>query len=76
MAVDTRNRRFSCLGFGQPYGTSVVFPNPDGTIDSSDRSQYIYLYSGISLAAGHPTMARWGGVPHVRLNRPIAGRSW
>ena len=75
MAVDTRNKRFSLLGFGHGYGIPYVLPNPDGTIDSDDRAQLIYLYPGISIVSGQPTMRRWGGVPHVRA-APIFGRSW
>lgn len=78
MAVDTRNKRFSLLGFGQSHGAPVVFFNPDGTNAASDgeRSQYIYLYQGISITGGQPTVQRWGGIPHMRLNRNFAGRSW
>ena len=78
MAVDTRDRRFSMLGFGHAYGSPVVFFNPDGTDATglAERAQYIYLYPGISIQSGQPTMARWGGIPHVRIQRPFAGRSW
>ena len=76
MAVDTRNRRFSMLAFGQAHGSPYVFPNPDGTINSDDRAQFAYLYAGISIVTGQPTMARWGGVPFVTIQRPFAGRTW
>jgi hypothetical protein len=52
MAVDTRDKRFSMMGFSLPI--PKVLANPDGTIDSADRYQMLYLYSGISLA-GAPT---------------------
>lgn len=42
MAVDTRNKRASCLSLGLPFGR--VYPNPDGTIDSNDREQMSYVY--------------------------------
>ena len=78
MPVDSRDKRFSLLGFGQAHGFPYVVPNPDGTISTADRAQWLYLYhgSGISIQTGQPTMTRWGGVPHVRLQRPFAGRSW
>ena len=50
MAVDTRDKRFSIMGLGQP--TPSVLPLPDGAIDTSDRSFFIFLYSGIALGAG------------------------
>lgn len=46
MAVDTRNKRASILGF--VLASAIVFPNPDGTIDGPDRQQIAYSYSGIS----------------------------
>lgn len=78
MAVDTRDKRFSLLGFGQARGAPYVFPNPDGTIAAEDRPQWVYLYhgSGISIVSGQPTMTRWGGVPYVRSYRTPFGRSW
>lgn len=77
MAVDTRNRRFSMLGFAQAHGAPVVFPNPDNDIDTlEDRSHFAYLYPGISIQSGQPTIRRYGGVPHMRNNTPVFGRSW
>ena len=52
MAVDTRDKRFSIMGLALP--TLSLYGNPDGTIDSADRYQLLYLYSGISLG-GAPT---------------------
>ncbi len=77
MAVDSRNKRFSLLGFGQARGAPVVFFNPDGTNAGNvlERAQYLYLYAGLSIQSGQPTIRRWGGIPHVR-NSPIIGRSW
>ncbi len=50
MAVDTRNRRASVLGVGQPF--AVVFPNPDESLDNAgDRQQiaYSYAFEGVAL---------------------------
>ena len=79
MAVDSRDKRFSLLGFGQAHGWPVVFFNPNGTDANSDgeRAQYIYLYQGISIVTGQPTMRRWGGVPYVQPGQSHRfGRSW
>lgn len=48
MAVDTRDKRTALLGIGSPVPS--VFPNPAGTIEAADRSQFLYLYSGIAAA--------------------------
>ena len=43
MAVDTRNRRASCLSLALPFGR--VFPLPDGSLATvPDRQQLSYLY--------------------------------
>lgn len=43
MAIDTRNKRGSALGFLQP--SFQVFPNPDGDISiAPDRAQMCRLY--------------------------------
>ena len=76
MAVDTRNKRFSLLGFAQARGMPLVFPNPDGTLNSDDRAHFVYLYPGISIVSGQPTMQRFGGVPHMKYGPRAFGRSW
>lgn len=77
MAIDTRDKRFSLLGMCQAHGAPVVFPNPDGTIDHTDFEHLLYGYDGIEFAGpGDPRMTRWGGVPHMRVARGFAGRSW
>ena len=49
MAVDTRNKRFSMLGFGQAHGYPYVLPDPSGGFDTElERTQLAYLYAGIS----------------------------
>jgi hypothetical protein len=50
MAVDTRDKRFSMLGFANPF--RLVLPNPDGTIDQADRQQFAYLYRGFYDGGG------------------------
>ena len=77
MAVDTRDKRMSMLGFGQGRGAPFVAPNPDGTDaeDVFERAQWLRFYAGISTQTGQPTIRRWGGVPHVRQG-PTFGRSW
>lgn len=49
MAVDTRDKRASCLGIaGTP---AFVAHNPDGSFSQADRQQAAYAYRGI-LAGG------------------------
>ena len=78
MAVDSRDKRFSLLGFGQAHGWPVVFFGPDDNDADGvfERAQYLYLYSGISIQSGQPTMDRWGGIPWMRIQRVFAGRTW
>lgn len=48
--MDTRNKRASALGIALAF--RIVFPNPDGAIDTSaERQQSAYSYAGISAAA-------------------------
>ena len=49
MAVDTRDKRGSVLGFG--LAALLVLPAP-GAIDQPDRQQVAYAYRGIQ--AGNP----------------------
>ena len=50
MAVDTRDKRFSFLAFGQQV--PWVMPDPDGeTFNAADRAMLIYLYSGLAVVA-------------------------
>jgi hypothetical protein len=76
MAVDTRDKRFSMIGFG-PSGQFAT-PNPNGAnMDTgAERAMMLHLYYGISISSGQPTERRWGGVPHMRLYRTPFGRSW
>ena len=77
MAIDTRDRRMSMIGFHAPVPS--VMPNPDGSnwANSDERAMGgLWLYFGISTQTGQPTIRRWGGVPYVRIERGFAGRSW
>ena len=59
MAVDTRNKRASCLCLALPFGR--VLPNPDGTVDEEDQQQHNFLYSGIdTIAAIESERGRYG----------------
>lgn len=48
MPIDSRNKRFSMMGLGQPVPS--VLPDPDGSIDQQDRAMLLFLYHGIELA--------------------------
>lgn len=50
MAVDSRDKRFSMLGFAQGFGFPYVLPNPDNSIGQEDRPQWIHLYHGSGIA--------------------------
>lgn len=57
MAVDTRQKRFSMLNFGD--GTSIhALTEADGSSgDADDRQQFLDCYSGIAFGAADPTTA-------------------
>ena len=78
MAIDSRNKRFSLLGFGQPHQIPCVLPNPDGSLANVfDRAMLIYLYAGLDITTGSPMWLRMGGVPHWRPGpRQLGGRGW
>jgi hypothetical protein len=50
MAVDTRNKRASCLGLDGAY--RAVFPDPDGSLaNKADRGHVAGKYSGIDASS-------------------------
>jgi hypothetical protein len=50
MAIDTREKRFSMLNFGDGTHIHATF-EADGTVDKDDRQHLLDCYSGISFAA-------------------------
>jgi len=52
MAVDTRNKRASCLGLG--LAALLVLPAPDAAVETGDRAHVAYCYAGID--AGSPVV--------------------
>lgn len=72
MAVDTRNKRMSLIGFGAP--TPRVLPNPDGTVAAADRAMLLYLYAGLDIAAATP-IARTLSIPRELRILSIARES-
>lgn len=72
MAVDTRDKRFSILGFGR--GVFGATPNPDGGFAvAADRAQISYLYAGIALSA--PSEEASEGIPFSPTFSPVADPS-
>lgn len=67
MAVDTRNKRASCISFGLPFGR--VFPSADGAITAPDRKQMVGSYPGI--AADAPTSGAAEGIPFSPPYDPV-----
>ncbi len=60
MAVDTRQKRMSMMGFGTSIPGAILF-EADGSVDADDRAHLLGLYSGIALAtpsAGVPIELR------------------
>lgn len=53
MAIDTADRRYSMIGFGNP-GPSLVVGVPDGTFGGPGRATFLGLYSGITLTEDAP----------------------
>lgn len=49
MPIDTAAKRLSIMDFGDE--TAPGIPVPDGAITAPDREHFLWLYSGISLAA-------------------------
>jgi len=49
MAVDSRQKRSSCLNVGLPFGR--MMPPADSVVDAYDRRQGCFLYAGIAAAA-------------------------
>ena len=50
MAVDTAEKRFSMLNFGDGTNIHLLF-EPDGAVDLDDRQHLLDCYSGIAFAA-------------------------
>jgi len=69
MAIDTRDRRASCLGFGY---RQWVGPTPDGAIATVDRQHVSGYYRGISAAVGIVWTDRGREINHVVANHPSA----
>lgn len=49
MAVDTRQKRHSLIGYGLAF--RLTLPTSDGTLDVGDRQHLAGLYSGIEAAS-------------------------
>lgn len=55
MAIDSREKRFSILNFGDGTHIHATF-EADGAVDDDDRLHLLDLYSGLA-AAGAPAVA-------------------
>ena len=66
MAVDTAEKRFSMLNFGD--GTTIhLLPEPDGAVDLDDRQHFLDCYSGIAFSGA--VAAVKGGTILLRRRR-------
>lgn len=59
MAVDTREKRFSMLNFGDGTHLHATF-EADGTVDLDDRQHLLDCYSGIDFSSGEVLTADTG----------------
>ena len=64
MAVDTREKRFSMLNFGDGTHIQATF-EADGSVDLDDRQHLLDCYSGIAFAGAAP--------PSDRIMLPLLG---
>lgn len=46
MAIDTKEKRFSMIGFGNPMIKHVI---PQGSVGATSRATLLDLYSGVAL---------------------------
>jgi len=60
VAIDTKDKRSSVLGWGLPQGGPL--PTPDSTIDAAARRDVGGLYSGISILMNWTTRASMLGL--------------
>ena len=65
MPINTRDKRFSLIAFDHVGGR--VYPNPDGTISTADRIQWIGKYPGIAFTVA--TAAADSFIPVIRRRR-------
>ena len=68
MAIDTRDKRLSVLGYGLSIGSPL--PTPDATVAASERRSLGELYSGIVVAVNWTVRASMVGYTYPFL-RPL-----
>ena len=68
MAIDTRDKRLSVIGYGLSIGSPL--PTPDGTVAAAERRSLGELYSGVSIAVNWAVRASMVGYTYPFL-RPL-----
>ena len=68
MAIDTRDKRLSVLGYGLSIGSPL--PTPDATVAAAERRILGELYSGVSIATNWTVRASMVGYTYPFL-RPL-----
>lgn len=59
--IDTRQKRFSMLGWGMPWVPTL--PVPDGGFNQADQQELLFSYSGILwLAPAIPVLPLYAAV--------------
>lgn len=69
MAVDTAEKRFSMLNFGDGSTVHLLF-EPDGAVDLDDRQHLLDCYSGIAFAS--PVVGVGDMIPPWKKHRRLA----
>ena len=65
MPINSRDKRFSLMTYDNMVGR--VFPNPDGTISTADRIQWIGKYPGIAFTSASASAESF--IPVLRRRR-------
>ena len=68
MAIDTRDKRLSVLGYGLSIGSPL--PTPDATVAAAERRSLGELYSGVNIAVNWTVRASMVGYTSPFL-RPL-----
>lgn len=64
MAVDTDQKRRSMISFGGDAFSERV-PAATDFDSAEDRAQLLFLYAGLDISGGSPTIPSGGGLGHV-----------
>jgi hypothetical protein len=71
MAIDTRDKRLSVVGYGPPFGGPL--PTPDGLVALEERRTLVGLYRGTGASSDWALRASMFniGMPYLRPVGPV-----